>query len=61
MTVSQSTIDASYQIKALVLLHVISACQYVYMPIIAKKFTVSRPTFASYHEVSDHVVLIDQC
>ena len=60
MAVSQSTIDASYQIKALVLLHVIiSACQYIY--IIAKKFTVSKPTFASYHEVSDHVVFIDQC
>ena len=57
MTVSQSTIDASYQIKALV------TCYFSFsVPVhmfIEKKFATS--TFASYHEVSDHVVLIDQC
>ena len=57
MTVSQSTIDASYQIQALV------TCYFSFsVPVhmfIEKKFATS--TFASYHEVSDHVVLIDQC
>ena len=53
MTVSQSTIDASLvtcDFSLSVGLHII----------IAKKIATSRPTFASYHEVSDHVVLIDQ-